>query len=76
MGLSALMASAFTSVIIVVFVCNWLNCSCYLLLPYRNYDRWRSHDNSIGSVDRYGNADEFDDFVVPLQPLEANRLRT
>lgn len=68
-GVSALLVSAFISAIIVLFVCNWPNCTCYLLLPYRNYDRWRPHDNSARSVYRFSNADELDHFVVPLQRL-------
>uniref|UniRef100_A0A914VYL8 EGF-like domain-containing protein n=1 Tax=Plectus sambesii TaxID=2011161 RepID=A0A914VYL8_9BILA len=74
-GAAALLASALISAIIVVLMCNWPNCACYLLLPYRNYDRWRSHDNSTRSVDHFSNANEFDNFVVPLQRLELMRER-
>lgn len=74
-GISALLASACISALIVILVCNWPNCACYLLLPYRNYDRWRSHDNSTRSVDRYSNIDQFEDFSVPVQRLELMRVR-
>lgn len=74
-GMVALCMSAFMSVIVVLLVCNWPNCTCYLLLPYRNYDRWRSHDNSARSVDQLSQTDEFDHFVIPLQRLERLRIR-
>ena len=67
----------FLCVVLALLICKCPNFTCYLLLPYRDYDRWRTADNSARSQN--GSSSGSDDFlehcIIPLEKLEKKRIK-